>query len=91
MDLGAVDEVVEPEELVPRAIRIAMEWGRWSDQSKRSTKQLLDSQSSTFFETQLEFERMLITESSRLPDFAEGVASFLEKRDPIFHSSDESE
>lgn len=91
LDLGAVDEVVEPEELIPRAIRVAMEWGRWSDQSKRSTKQLLDSQSSTFFETQLEFERMLITESSRLPDFAEGIASFLEKRDPIFHSSDESE
>ena len=91
LDLGAIDEVVEPEELVPRAIRIAMEWGRWSDQSKRSTKQLLDSQSSTFFETQLEFERMLITESSRLPDFAEGVAAFLEKRDPNFHSSDESE
>ena len=43
------------------------------------------------FETQLEFERMLITESSRLPDFAEGVAAFLEKRDPIFHSSHESE
>ncbi len=91
LDLGAVDEVVEPEELIPRAIRVAMEWGRWSDQSKRSTKQLLDSQSSTFFETQLEFERMLITESSRLPDFSEGIASFLEKRDPIFHSSDESE
>ena len=91
LDLGAVDEVVEPEELIPRAIRIAMEWGRWSDQSKRSTKQLLDSQSSTFFETQLEFERMLITESSRLPDFAEGIASFLEKRDLIFHSSDDSE
>jgi enoyl-CoA hydratase/carnithine racemase len=91
LDLGAVDEVVEADELIPRAIRIAMDWGRWSDQSKRSTKQLLDSQSSTFFETQLEFERMLITESSRSPDFVEGVESFLEKRDPIFYSSDESE
>jgi enoyl-CoA hydratase/carnithine racemase len=52
--------------------------------SRRSTKQLLDAQSSTFFETQLEFERALITAASLTPDFAEGVAGFLEKRDPDF-------
>jgi enoyl-CoA hydratase/carnithine racemase len=35
-------------------------------------------------ETQLEFERLLITNSSLTPDFAEGVSAFLEKRSPIF-------
>ena len=59
-----------------------MEWGKWANQSKKSTKQLLDSKSSTFFETQLEFERMLITQSSMSPEFLEGVKAFKEKRIP---------
>jgi len=70
--------------LIERAIAIANDWGRWAEMSRRSTKQLLDAQSSTFFETQLEFERALITAASLTPDFAEGVSSFIEKRDPNF-------
>jgi enoyl-CoA hydratase/carnithine racemase len=35
-------------------------------------------------ETQLEFEKLLITNSSLTSDFAEGVSAFLEKRDPKF-------
>lgn len=81
---GAVDELVAANELTERAIAIAKDWGRWAEMSRRSTKQLLDAQSSTFFETQLEFERALITAASMTPDFAEGVASFIEKRDPNF-------
>ena len=81
---GVVDELVPVDELTERAITIAKDWGRWAEMSRRSTKQLLDAQSSTFFETQLEFERALITAASMTPDFAEGVASFIEKRDPNF-------
>ena len=81
---GAVDELVPLDELVERAVEIATDWGRWAEMSRRSTKQLLDAQSSTFFETQLEFERALITAASLTPDFAEGVTSFIEKRDPDF-------
>ena len=91
MEAGAIDEVVEPEALLPRAIQVAMEWGQWSNNSKKSTKQLLDSQSSTFFETQLEFERMLITQSSLTPEFSEGVKAFQEKRQPDFTTFTEEE
>jgi len=91
LEAGAVDEVVKPDELLPRAIKVAMEWGKWAVNSKKSTKQLLDSQSSTFFETQLEFERMLITQSSKTPEFAEGVKAFLEKRTPVFTNLNEEE
>ena len=91
LQVGAVDELVDSEELLPRAIRVAMEWGKWASHSKNSTKQLLDSQSSTFFETQLEFERMLITQSSMTPEFLEGVKAFQEKRPPDFSNFSEEE
>jgi enoyl-CoA hydratase/carnithine racemase len=45
---------------------------------------LIDASTSTFMETQLEFEKLLITNSSLTPDFAEGVSAFIEKRDPKF-------
>jgi len=57
--------------------------------SRRSTKQLLDASTSTFFETQLEFERALMISSCMSPEFSEGVSSFLEKRKPIFNKSEE--
>ena len=88
---GAVDEMTDSDDLLPRAIEVARRWGAWAEGSRRSTKQLLDAQSSTFFETQLEFERALITSSSGTPAFAEGVAAFLEKRRPDFRNLPESE
>ena len=84
LERGAVDEIVPMNDLIERAVEVAKDWGQWAEMSRRSTKQLLDAQSSTFFETQLEFERALITAASMTPDFAEGVAGFLEKRDPDF-------
>ena len=54
--------------------------------SRRSTKQLLDASTSTFFETQLEFERALMVSASLTQEFSEGVSSFLEKRKPNFNN-----
>jgi len=50
---------------------------------------LLDASTTTFMETQLEFEKALITAASLTPDFAEGVSAFLEKRAPSFGRSEE--
>jgi 2-(1,2-epoxy-1,2-dihydrophenyl)acetyl-CoA isomerase len=84
LEYGAVDELSESGKLLECAIRVAEKWGNWAEASRRSTKQLIDASTSTFMETQLEFERLLITNSSLTPDFAEGVSAFLEKRSPIF-------
>ena len=90
-EMGAVDEVVPHDDLVGRSVQIARDWGRWSVNSRRSTKQLMDASTSTYFETQLEFERALMIASSLTPDFAEGVSAFLEKREPVFSKTDEEE
>ena len=75
---------MESEELIESAIKVAEKWGSWAESSRRSTKQLIDASTSTFMETQLEFEKLLITNSSLTPDFVEGVSSFLNKRNPNF-------
>ena len=84
LEKGAVDEVVPQDELVDRAVELASDWGQWSKISRSGTKQLLDASTSTFFQTQLEFEQALIIAASQTDDFAEGVSAFLEKRDPKF-------
>ena len=84
LEKGAVDEVVSQDELVDRAVQLASDWGQWSKISRSGTKQLLDASTSTFFQTQLEFEQALIIAASQTDDFAEGVAAFLEKRNPEF-------
>ena len=89
LEKGAVDEVVDADKLVERAIQVARDWGSWSVNSRRSTKQLLDAATSTFFETQLQFEQSLMIAASQTPDFAEGVRAFKEKRDPSFGGEEE--
>ncbi len=84
LEYGAVDEIIESERLIQRAVEVAEKWGGWAEASRRSTKQLIDASTSTFMETQLEFEKLLITNSSLTPDFKEGVSSFLDKRSPKF-------
>ena len=84
LDYGAVDELADSEDLLLRAIEVAERWGQWSESSRKYTKQLIDASTSTFMETQLEFVKLLITNSSLTSDFAEGVSSFLDKRKPNF-------
>jgi 2-(1,2-epoxy-1,2-dihydrophenyl)acetyl-CoA isomerase len=84
LEKGAVDQVISQGDLIDCAVQLASNWGRWSKLSRSGTKQLLDASTSTFFQTQLEFEQALIIAASQTEEFAEGVAAFLEKREPIF-------
>ena len=86
-----MDEVTQSEKLISRSIEVAKDWGRWSVNSRRSTKQLIDASTSTFLETQLEFERALMISSSQSKDFLEGVTAFMEKREPRFSGGYEDE
>ena len=84
LEKGAVDKVTSFDNLVDDAVQMAADWGRWSHLSRSGTKQLLDASTSTFFQTQLEFEQALIIAASQTDEFSEGVAAFLEKREPTF-------
>ena len=89
VEVGAVDELADEGNLIARSLEVAREWGKWSVNSRRGTKQLLDASTSTFFETQLHFEQSLMVASSKTEDFAEGVRSFKEKREPSFGAEEE--
>jgi 2-(1,2-epoxy-1,2-dihydrophenyl)acetyl-CoA isomerase len=81
---GILDELVAADEVLPRALAVAKEWGAWSRWSKESTKRLLDAQSTHSFEGQLDLERGLIAAAAGTQEFREGVAAFIGKRKPSF-------
>ncbi|MEK6985803.1 MAG: enoyl-CoA hydratase-related protein [Candidatus Thermoplasmatota archaeon] len=83
-ELGLLDEQVAADQVVPRALAVAAEWGAWAARSREGTKRLLDNQSILSFEQQLDLERGLIAAAAGTRDFKEGVASFFEKRKPRF-------
>jgi 2-(1,2-epoxy-1,2-dihydrophenyl)acetyl-CoA isomerase len=79
-----MDELVDDENLLVRAIELAAKWGQWAQHSVASTKKLLEMSLHNELETQLVVERNLIIEAGATEDFAEGVESFLAKRQPKF-------
>tara|TARA_B110000116_G_scaffold209613_1_gene185217 strand:+ start:3349 stop:4131 length:783 start_codon:yes stop_codon:yes gene_type:complete len=84
LELGVIDELAEPDDLILRSLKVAISWGKWAKSSREGTKQLLDSQSYNDFETQLSREQQGIVGASQTEDFSEGVDAFLEKREPDF-------
>lgn len=81
---GLVSEVVEEERLSARAGEIAAELAAMPTRGIGMTKRLLDRAGDLRLEEQLEFEAQLQAAATQSEDFAEGVAAFLEKREPRF-------
>ena len=82
---GFVLEVFEDEDLLPRVIEYAAELATWSSPAamgaiKRQVYDDLDRDLDSSREQAVD----LMVSLSRGPDFAEGVASYLERRKPIF-------
>src|SRR5271157_1358520 len=85
-ELGLVNEIVAPELLIPRAHELAATLIAASPASVTRAKHLLTSAAAASLDHDLE---RAILENARMrctPDFHEGLASFLEKRKPIWPS-----
>jgi 2-(1,2-epoxy-1,2-dihydrophenyl)acetyl-CoA isomerase len=83
-DWGLVTEVVVGDGLAARAAELASSVAAMPTRAIGMTKRLFDAAPTNRLEEQLELEAQLQTAATKTDDFAEGVAAFLEKRDPEF-------
>jgi 2-(1,2-epoxy-1,2-dihydrophenyl)acetyl-CoA isomerase len=84
---GLVSEVVESDALAARAAEVAAEYAARPTRGVGMSKRLFAQALENTLEEQLELEAELQTAATRTNDFKEGVAAFLEKRDPEFSGS----
>ena len=83
---GLVTKVVEDGRVMEEARHMARELVKVSLHSFGWCKELLTDSFHTTFETQIERERMGISQCGAHPDGREGLKAFAEKRKPIFHA-----
>ena len=76
-EAGAIDEVVEEDELINRSLEIATDWSQWGNHFSEATKHLLHVQTLNDFETHLKHEQTLIEAAGTTMEFSQGVSSFL--------------
>ncbi len=81
---GLVSEVVEDDALRARAAELAAQLASMPTRGVGMTKRLFDRAGESTLEEQLELEAQLQSAATQTEDFREGVAAFLEKRDPRF-------
>jgi 2-(1,2-epoxy-1,2-dihydrophenyl)acetyl-CoA isomerase len=81
---GLANEVVPTDELPHRAQEVANLYAAMPTRAVWQTKRLLDRAETAAFAEQLELEAVTQAELTQTPDFREGVAAFLAKRDPAF-------
>jgi methylglutaconyl-CoA hydratase len=81
---GLVNEIVQPDQLMPRAVELAKLLMENSPSSVRATKKLING----FIKGQLDEQvAAAVEDNARIrttADFKEGVSSFLEKRKPVW-------
>ena len=88
-ELGLVNWVVEPDDLLPRTLDYARDLARSCSPSSMAyiKQQVLDDWERSAEESRLR-ALVLISETGAKPDFREGVASYQEKRPPNFDGLD---
>jgi methylglutaconyl-CoA hydratase len=87
-ELGLVTEIVPKDRLMVRAVEIAEQLIAASPSSLTRAKRLLTSAAAASVDADLE---RAVLENARIrctPDFQEGLASFLEKRKPVWQGED---
>lgn len=83
-DLGLVSEVVPAADFAERMHEVAQYFAGLPTRAVWQTKRLLDAAETSTLAEQLELEAAAQSELTKTGDFREGVAAFLEKRDPAF-------
>jgi 2-(1,2-epoxy-1,2-dihydrophenyl)acetyl-CoA isomerase len=81
---GLVSEIVPADELPERAREVADLFAAMPTRAVWETKRLLDAAETSSLDEQLELEATTQSEMTRTPDFREGVAAFLAKREALF-------
>jgi 2-(1,2-epoxy-1,2-dihydrophenyl)acetyl-CoA isomerase len=84
LEWGLVSEVVTAAELPARAAEVAELFAAMPTRAVWETKRLLDAAETATLEQQLDAEAWTQAELVQTPDFTEGVAAFLEKREAVF-------
>jgi len=82
--IGLVDEVVEPDRLLPTAFQVAGEIAANSPVAVRQVKRCVDEGLQLTLEDGLALERQCWAELIPHGDYREGVAAWLEKRKPTY-------
>jgi len=82
--IGLINDVVPADELSKRARALASTLLRNSPQSLRDTKRLLRAMHKPWLDAALEAAVEAGARARRSPDFAEGIAAFLDKRKPVW-------
>jgi 2-(1,2-epoxy-1,2-dihydrophenyl)acetyl-CoA isomerase len=84
LDWGLVNEVVEADRLAAHVAEVAATFASLPTRAIGMTKRLFDHAATATLDEQLALEAQLQTAATRSEDFREGVAAFLEKREPAF-------
>ena len=85
LDLGLVHEVVEPDDLLERALELARELAAGPQVAMRLLKRSIYVAAESSFAAALEDIALRTAISDHHPDAREGAASFREKRQPAFN------
>jgi methylglutaconyl-CoA hydratase len=84
LEMGLVNEIVEPEVLAERAGALAAQLKKNSPQSLAATKKLMATQNEVWLTAAIAHAMTANAEARAMHDFQEGVAAFLEKRLPVW-------
>ena len=87
LEWGLVSEVIPADRFEARVAEVAAEWAAKPTRAVALTKRLFDFAERASLEETLELEGKLQAEATQTVDFAEGVAAFVEKREPRFAGS----